>query len=263
MDMQARILMAGALFSGALLHPAPHAASTTSRYKVAQRIFQEVDATALGGGKQSFVVKTTSFVQLTLTDSAGGRAVKVLVDSIHGDSLPPGAPADMLTKAAGVVVTGFVDAKGKVSNVKSSSDAGGLQLNSLVQQLLPPIKSNIKVGDAWTDTTETSSGISSGNMSTRTVTNFKVTGSEARAGVKANKVDGAFSSSIAGTQETPGGSADIEGTGTGTASYFVAPDGKVVFGTYTSTANLNVTLAAQGASLPLVLSQAVEITTVP
>ena len=50
-----------------------------------------MDATALGGGKQGFVVKTTSYVQLTLTDSTGGRSVKVLVDSIHGDSLPPGA----------------------------------------------------------------------------------------------------------------------------------------------------------------------------
>jgi len=261
--MQARILMAGAVFSGAMMLPAPPAGSVTARYKVAQRIFQEVDATALGGGKQGFVVKTTSYVQLTLTDTTGGRSVKVLVDSIHGDSLPPGAPADMLTKAAGVVVTGFVGASGKLSNVKADGDAGGLQLTSLVQQLLPPLRSPLKVGDAWTDTTETANGISSGNMTTRTVTNFKVIGTEPRGGVKASRVDGAFSSSIAGTQETPGGSADIDGTGTGTSSYFVAPDGKLVGGMSNSTSNLNVTLAAQGAILPLVLSQAVEITPLP
>jgi hypothetical protein len=261
--MQARILMAGALFSGAMMLPAPHAGTLTARYKVAQRIFQEVDATALGGGKQGFVVKTTSFVQLTLTDTTGGRSVKVVIDSIRGDSLPPGAPGDMLAKAAGVVVTGFVDGKGKLSNVKASSEAGGLQLSSLVSQLLPPLRSPLKVGDAWTDTTETANGVSSGTMTTRTVTNFKVTGTETRGGVKASKIDGAFSSAIAGTQETPGGSADIEGTGTGTSSYFVAPDGKLVGGTSASTSNLNVTLAAQGATLPLVLSLAVEITPLP
>ncbi|MBP2646446.1 MAG: hypothetical protein H6Q77_70 [Gemmatimonadetes bacterium] len=261
--MQARILMAGALFSGALMLPAPPTASITARYKVAQRIQQDVDATALGGGKQGFVVKTTSYVLLTLTDTAGGRSVKVLVDSIHGDSLPPGAPADMLTKATGVTITGFVDPKGKLSNVKASSEAGGLQLSSLVQQLLPPLRSPLKVGDAWTDTTETSNGVASGTMTTRTVTNFKVTGTEARGAVKASKVDGAFSSSIAGSQETPGGSADIEGTGTGTSSYFVAPDGKLLGGTSNTTSNLNVTLAAQGATLPLVLSQSVEITPLP
>lgn len=259
--MQARILMAGALFSGAVMLPPPSPGSTT-RYKVAQRIHQEVDATALGGAKQGFVVKTTSYVQLTLTDTTGGRSVKVVIDSIHGDSLPPQAPADMLTKAAGVVVTAFVDAKGKVSNVKASSDAGGLQLTSLAQQLLPPIPARLKVGDAWTDTTETTSAMS-GSMVTRTVTNFKVTGTETRGAVKASKVDGAFSSSIAGTQETPSGSADIEGTGTGTASYFVAPDGKLLGGTSNTTSNLSVTLAAQGATLPLVLSQSVEITPLP
>ena len=257
--MQARILMAGALFSGAMMVPAPHAASVTTRYKVSQRIFQEVDATALGGGKQGFVVKTTSYVQLTLTDTTGGRSVKVLVDSIHGDSLPPGAPADMLTKAAGVVVTGVVDGRGKLTNVKASGDAGGLQLTSLAQQLVPPIKGQPKVGDAWTDTTETANG----TMNTRTVTNFKVTGTEARGSVKASRIDGAFTSAIAGTQETPGGSADIDGTGTGTSSYLVSPDGALLGGTSSSKSNLNVTLAAQGAILPLVLSQSVEITPLP
>ena len=261
--MQARILMAGALFSGAMMIPAPHAGSVTTRYKVAQRIFQEVDATALGGGKQGFVVKTTSYVQLTLTDTTGGRSVKVMVDSIHGDSLPPGAPADMLTKAAGVVVTAVVDGNGKLSNVKASGDAGGLQLTSLVQQLLPPIKGHLKVGDAWTDTTETSNAAGAGNMTTRTVTNFKVTGTEARGSVKVSRIDGAFTSSIAGTQETPGGSADIDGTGTGTSSYLVTPDGALAAGSSDSKSNLNVTLAAQGAILPLVLSQTVVITPLP
>ncbi len=258
--MLARLLMVGALLSGTALQPAPHSGSYTARYKVSQRIQQDVDATALGGGKQGFVVKTTSYVQITLTDSAGGRAVRVLVDSIHGDSLPPGAPADMLTKAAGVVVTGFVDPKGKITDVKSSNEAGGLQLSSLVQQLMPPLRNPLKVGDAWTDTTETSTGVASGTMNTRTVTNFKVTGTEMSGAVKASRVDAAFSSAIAGTQETPGGSADIDGTGTGTSSYLVAPDGRLLSGSSKTSSNLNVTMAAQGAILPLVLNQSVEIT---
>ena len=119
----------------------------------------------------------------------------------------------------------------------------------------------LKMGDAWTDTSSTDNDTP--GMSTKTVTNFKVTGSETRAGVKTSKVDGAFSSSIVGTQETPGGSADIDGTGTGTLTYFIAPDGKVMGGNATSTSNLNVTLAAQNVSLPVVLSTTVEITPLP
>jgi hypothetical protein len=259
--MQARMLMAGALFSGAMILPAPHAATVTARYKVAQSVVQDVDATAAGGPKQHSVVKFTSYVQLTLTDTTGGRSIRMVVDSIHGDSLPAGAPAEMLAKAKGAIVTGFVDAKGKVSNVKANGDAGGIPLTNLVSHLVPPVHPPLKMGDAWTDTT--ASANDTPGMSTKTVTNYKVTGSETRGGVKASKVDGAFSSSIVGTQETPGGSADIDGTGTGTVTYFIAPDGMVVGGNATSTSNLNVTLAAQGVSLPVVLSTSVEITPLP
>ena len=81
--MQARMLMAGALFSGAMMLPAPHAGSVTTRYKVAQSVTQDVDATSAGGAKQHSVVKFTSYVQLTLTDTTGGRSIKMVVDSIH------------------------------------------------------------------------------------------------------------------------------------------------------------------------------------
>jgi hypothetical protein len=259
--MQARMLMAGALFSGAMMLPAPHAGSVTTRYKVAQSVTQDVDATSAGGAKQHSVVKFTSYVQLTLTDTAGGRSIKMVVDSIHGDSLPAGAPAEMLAKAKGAIVSGFVDANGKVSNVKANGDAGGIPLTNLVSHLVPPMRQPLKMGDVWTDTSSTDNDTP--GMSTKTVTNFKVTGSETRAGVKTSKVDGAFSSSIVGTQETPGGSADIDGTGTGTLTYFIAPDGKVMGGNATSTSNLNVTLAAQNVSLPVVLSTTVEITPLP
>jgi hypothetical protein len=259
--MQARLLMAGALFSGVVMIPAPRAGSVTTRYKVVQTVTQDVDATAAGGPKQHSVVKFTSYVQLTLTDTTGGRSIKMVVDSIHGDSLPAGAPAEMLAKAKGAIVTGFVDGKGKVSGVKANGEAGGIPLTNLVSHLVPPVRPPLKMGDAWTDTTATSNDAP--GMSTKTVTNYKVTGAETRGGVQASKVDGAFSSSIVGTQETPGGSADIDGTGTGTVTYFIAPDGKVVGGNGSSTSNLNVTLAAQGVSLPVVLSTSVEITPLP
>ena len=57
---------------------APHVAgTTTTRYQVTQRMEQEVDASGVGGGKQGFVVKTTSFIAVTLTDSAGNAASTV------------------------------------------------------------------------------------------------------------------------------------------------------------------------------------------
>ena len=44
------------------------------RYRVDQTLTQDIDATAAGKGKQTISFSTSSFVTLTLTDSAGGKS---------------------------------------------------------------------------------------------------------------------------------------------------------------------------------------------
>jgi hypothetical protein len=116
--MQAGILAAGALITAALAIPAPRA-TTVTKYKLEQRLNQEADATALGAGKQVLALKTTSFVTLSLTDSAEGRAVKMVIDSVRGDSLPQGIPTDALSKVNGTVVTGYAGPNGGVSAISA------------------------------------------------------------------------------------------------------------------------------------------------
>jgi hypothetical protein len=238
------------------------AGSTTLKYQVTQRMEQEVDASGVGGGKQMFVVKTTSFIAVTLTDSAGGKAMRVVVDSIHADTLPPGFPADSLAKKAkGVSFTGFVDANGKVSELKGNAEAlQGLQMESLLRDMFPRTRGSFKPGDAWTDTTTTNNKIGGGEMSARAITNYKAGASETVAGMKATRLDAVVTAVIAGSQATPGGSADIEGTSNGTAKYFLGPNQEFLGGSSASTSNLSVTiLGAQAATLPVVLKQAVDI----
>ena len=243
---------------------APHVAGTTTtiRYQVTQRMEQEVDASGVGGGKQAFVIKTTSFIAVTLTDSAGGKAMKVVVDSVRADSLPPGRPGDSLVKKAkGATFTGFVDASGKVTDVKSQGESlQGLQLESLLRDMYPRTRKGLKTGDTWTDTTTSNNKIGGGEMSARTITTYKAGASESVAGVKATRLDANITSVIAGSQATPGGSADIEGTSTGTANYLVGPNSEFLGGTSNSTSNLSVTiLGAQTATLPVLLKQTVDI----
>jgi hypothetical protein len=242
---------------------APHlAGTTTTRYQVTQRMEQEVDASSVGGPKQAMVVKTTSFIAVTLTDSASGKAMKVVVDSVRADSLPPGLPADsLIKKAKGAIFTGFVDASGKVTDLKGGGESlQGLQMESLLRDMYPRVRKGIKTGDAWTDTTTTNNKIGGGEMSARTITNYKAGANETVAGLKATRLDANFSSVIAGSQATAGGSADIEGTGTGTANYFVGPNNEFLGSTSNSTSNLSVTiLGAQTATLPVSLKQMVDI----
>lgn len=242
---------------------APHVAgSTTLKYQVTQRMEQEVDASGVGGGKQMFVVKTTSFIAVTLTDSAGGKAMRVVVDSVHADTLPPGFPADSLSqKAKGTTYTGYVDANGKVSELKGGGEAlQGLQMESLLRDMYPRTRGSFKPGDTWTDTTTTSNKIGGGEMSARAITTYKAGASETVAGMKATRLDAVVTSVIAGSQATPGGSADIEGTSNGTANYYVGPSNEFLGGSSTSTSNLSVTiLGAQAATLPVLLKQTVDI----
>jgi hypothetical protein len=242
---------------------ATHVAGTmTLKYQVTQRMEQEVDASGVGGGKQMFVVKTTSFIAVTLTDSAGGKAMRAVVDSVHADSLPPGFPADSLSqKAKGVTYTGFVDANGKVSELKGNGEAlQGLQMESLLRDMYPRTRKALKTGDAWTDTTTTNNKIGGGEMSARAITAYKAGASETMAGMKAMRLDAVITSVIAGSQATPGGSADIEGTSNGTANYFLGPNNEFLGGSSNSTSNLSVTiLGAQAATLPVLLKQSVDI----
>jgi hypothetical protein len=251
------------VIAAALVVPT-HRASSVTKYKVEQRLNQEADATALGAGKQTMAIKTTSFLTLTLTDSANGRAVRMVVDSVLGDSLPQGVGADMLEKAKGTVVTGFAGPDGGVTNISAPSEnVAGLGLSNMVSQLVLRPRKSLKVGDAWTDTTETSNPVGGGSMQSRTVTNWQVSAMENRGGVNAARLNGASASAIAGAQETPGGAMDIEGTGTGTSSVYIAPDGRHLGGTTASTTNLNATLSAQGVTLPIVLTTSSTITVLP
>lgn len=238
---------------------------STTRYQVVQRLQQDIDATALGGGKQSVVVKSTTFITVTLTDSAGGKAMRVVVDSLRADSLPPGLPADSLTQAKGSVFTGYVDPTGKVKQVKAmGKTVAGVQLEGFLRDMYPPLRGALKVGDAWTDTTTANNPIGNGELSTRSITTYRATGSEKVGGVATTRIDADYTTAMAGSQATPGGSADIEGTGTGKAHYFVASDGRLMGSESASTSNLSVTvLGQQSATLPVTLLQSVSVKALP
>ncbi len=250
--MPVRALSATAL--AALLLPAVPAGPTTTRYRIDQRLEQEVDASAVGGGKQNVVIKTSSFLTLVAADSAGGRSIKVVIDSVTADSLPPGMPPTVFADVKGMTYTGFLDASGKLGELKVTPEKQGVpNLGETIRQFFPRVKPNTKPGETWTDTTEVSSPVGGGQISVRTVTNYKAAAADPKGPPRSIKVDGASASSLAGTQQTPGGSADIEGTGSGTSSFTVSGDGRVLSGTYSGTQNMTVSLAQAPAPIPVLV----------
>ena len=85
----------GALAAATLALPALELPPVTSKYRVDQSLTQEVDGSAEGQGKQTLRFSTSAFVTVTLADSAGGRTMKVVLDSVRGDSATPIPPAVM------------------------------------------------------------------------------------------------------------------------------------------------------------------------
>ncbi len=239
---------------GALLLGTATAAPTTARYRVDQTIEQMVDASALGGGEQRQRFTVSTYLTVTLTDTTGGKTVHAVVDSMRGDSTTP-VPKAVLDSARGVALHGFVATGGRLDEVRPvRQTALAPQLTGAVRQLFPRVRPGVKAGDGWTDTTESAAPGDGGSMAIRRITTYKATGGDAQSGVKTTKIESQFTASVSGTQQTPNGPANIEGTGSGNEAFLLTPDGRYVSGT--STQNSKLTISGVGPKpLPVTLTE--------
>jgi hypothetical protein len=153
MNMPLRTARLGALAATAMVLPAWVLAPSTTRYRIDQSLSQEIDATAAGGAKQRIAFSTSSFVTVTLADSAGGKAMRVVVDSMRGDSATP-IPAAVLDSARGAEFRGFVDKSGKPTGLEPVAGAGAAtQIQGLLSDFFPWARPSLKIGESWSDTT--------------------------------------------------------------------------------------------------------------
>jgi hypothetical protein len=249
-----------ALATGLVL-PSRGGAPYTTRYRIDQSLTQEMDASAVGGAKQKIAFSTSSFVTVTLADSAGGRAIKVVVDSVRGDSATP-IPAPVLDSARGAEFRGFVDKSGKPLGLKPASNVpAATQIQGLLSDFFPWTRAGLKVGDSWADTTAKTSGTGSDSVTVRRVSAYKAAATETREARKAVRVTENFTSSVNGTQPTPNGPAKIEGTGTGNGAYYVGPDGRYLGGAWQQQSALKISGSFAPQPLPITIVQKTNVST--
>lgn len=256
--MQARSLTFAALASGLFLASGSTTPPTTTKYRIQQLSEQEVDLSSFGQPKQQRKAGSAMFVAIAFADSAAGRTVRFVVDSVVADSGTDPASQAQFDSLKGQTFQAFM-VNGKVTNVKAATDGRATTgINALISALSPRVKVGTKVGAAWTDTTDTSNEIASGSMTVRTVTNYKASASEVRDGINTLKVDAASSSALTGEQ----GGSNFEGTGTGTATYYVGPDGRLVASNVASTSTLAVTSPQSADPIPVTIKSTVAVTLV-
>jgi hypothetical protein len=241
--------------------PAAVVAPSVTKYRIDQSLTQELDASAAGGSRQKLAFKTSSFVTVTLSDSAGGKIIRVLVDSVRGDSDSPIPPA-VLDSAKGAEFRGFVERSGKPTGFEPTRKvAAATQIQGLLSDFFPWTRPGLKVGDSWVDTTAKTNGTGPDSVTVRRISAYKAASSETRASRKAVRVNQEFTSSVGGTQPTPNGPAKIEGTGKGTGIYFVASDGRYLGGSWQQQSSLQISGSFAKEPLPITIIQKTEVST--
>jgi len=228
------------------LAPAP------TRYKVDQRVESTIDLSAFGQGEQVQSQAFVWFFTASYSDSATGTVMHVVLDSLQVDlgmaPVPPGA----IDSAKGTSFHAFMDASGKVQSL-TASKTGLLtsQFEGFLKGFHPRLKRAAKQGDTWTDTLDVETKSSQATSKTRTVMNYSMGGLEAWDGTPATKLDAAFSGAMTGTMETPAGSADMEGKSTGSATFYLAKDGRYLGGKTTSTGDASISGSFAPAAIPV------------
>ena len=259
--MLARSTGFAALSAAVLVLPTLELAPTITRYRIDQSLSQEIDATAAGGAKQSISFNTSSFITVTLADSAGGKVMTVRVDSLRGDSATPIPPA-VLDSARGAEFHGFVERSGKPLGLEPvSGTSAAAQIQGLLSDFFPWVRTGLKVGDSWTDTTAKVNGLGADSVTVRRVSAYKALGNETRDARKAVRISEDFTSSVAGTQPTPSGPARIEGSGSGKGSYYVATDGRYLGGDWQQQSSLKISGSFAPEPLPITIVQKTRVTT--
>ena len=250
----AALLVATALGGPPDRAPAPVA---PTRYRIEQSLETVVDLSAFGQGDQVTANSMVWYLNVTSGDSAGGRVLRVVLDSVQADFVTD-ASRDSLRGARYHLV---LDPSGKVVSLTSGAPSVvGSLFEALLRSLYPRIRAGATAGATWADTLETASDSPQSQTITRTMTNFTLGAPEPYQGTTARRVQTASSYLIKGSVITPGGPADMEGKGTGAAVYFVAADGRVLGSTITTKGDTMVSMASAPAPIPVKTSTSVTVT---
>lgn len=255
-------LLASLVLTPLALPSTPRAASTT-RYRFDLKVETTVDLSVVGAPTQVTNLGLNAWVGMTLSDSAGGKVVHVIVDSLKVDTTIPQITPATIDSAKGGMIHGWVDPTGHIKNL-TSKPAGNPLLSSVqgvVNALFPRVKAGAKAGDHWIDTTEVSNSGEGNNTKVKLILNYSADGAETVAGMPATKVTASSTSTITGTMENPmAGTMEVEGNGTGTGNFSIGADGRFLGGTLASTIDQRLKVAMAPAPIPVKTIQSLTVT---
>jgi len=263
--MFVKLLAASALAAGAVALPAPKSPVTTINYKINVVAQSTIDLSAVGAGEQKNSTGFTGYFTMTLKDTTGGRALTAVLDSMRVDSATQGITElqSLADSASGATWHGMLTEQGKIDNLTFvRGGAGAQQFEAVLAGFFPRGKAHMrKQGESWSDTLSYSSTSSNGSTSIKLMTVYTNAGEGTYNGAKALTINTTSTTSSVGSQEGPGGDMQLEGSGAGTGTYYVAKDGRYLGGTNTVNSNMTITMAQAPAPIPLKALTTVTVST--
>ena len=263
--MSVRPALLACLALGVAVGPVSRHSATTTKYRIDTKSQSTIDLTAFGQPPQEQNVGLVTWVTVTLTDTTGGRVLHVVVDSLKYQGTLPIEQA-ALDSVKGATLHGLLDPAGRVKNLTANPGSNLIlaQVHGVMNGFFPRQKAGAKAGDMWTDTTEVANTTGGANTKIRVQTSYTAGGSEMIAGVRATKITSSYTSPVTGTMENPmAGTMDVEGTGTGTGSYYIGPDGRYLGGTSTTNVDQKLKMAMAPAPIPVKTVQTLTVTLIP
>lgn len=230
-------------------------ATGTRRYRLDSKTLQTVNADSIGGGSQQAQTDRSAFLKITVTDSAGGKAYSVVIDSLvnRGIDLPAGSVATA-DSARGKVFTGFIAADGTVSPIAHPAAAGtlGTAVGGQLDEFFPCTKPGAKEGENWTVTSERPQVVAGGQLNVKRRTAYAAMGTALINGVSAQRLDMTFTTAAEGSMRVGAAPVEVDGTSMGSGSAFVTPAGVYLGGMRIEKADRRLTL--QGAPGPVLVT---------
>ncbi len=232
------------------------------RYRIEVKAQQEVDATALGGGKQNTDIGVIGFVTVTLSDTTGGRLAHIVIDSLllsPGMEIPPGMTDEPGT-AKGLFFHAYV-VNGKVQGSLAPNTPHQLAglIAGGVESLFPGVRAESKLGDTWSDTVKVDKTTEGTSTKSTTMVDWKVASGTAGSFT----YDGVSTGKAVSEGPTPQGNRTVSANISGTRSLTGPAAGPITKGTFKTIQDVLVLMDGMTDPIPVAVVTEVTITALP
>lgn len=231
------------------------------RYRVEQRTENRIDLSGFGQGEQVQNQAFAWFLTISYADSAGGTAVRAVVDSAQMDLGMMPVPTATLDSLRGLVVHGWMDPTGKMESATAAqASTFSSQVEGLLRSFHPRVRAGAKAGDRWSDTTAVNTKAMQMTTNTSTVSTYTMAGPGSLGGASGLVYDVSFTSDQKGALDTPAGPADLVGRSAGSGKVLVSATGRYLGSESTSAGEATISGSFAPVAIPVRTSSSTVVT---